>query len=302
MLTRDFFLMGLLGASLVLGGCSAAAPTDDDDATGDDDDDFVDTFLGDGVSTFSAIGDVPYTGGQEDWLEDWLDQHNEANLAPWMIHLGDIKPQLAACNEQAYAAVATILVGLDVPMFIIPGDNEWNDCPDPDQAWAHWSSIFMRFEERWPYAVADVQRQDVREENFAFVRDGVLFVGINLVGGAIHDQDEWDGRFADNLDWLSAQLDAHGDDVGATVLLGHSMIQPVTLPFFDAFAPIAGAWSKPFLYLQGDGHAWIEDNPFDEAPNVLRIQVEGEAAQPVRFDVDPTAETVFAYERYPSGE
>ena len=303
MLTRAFFFLGLLAGSVALVGCpsDSPAPDDDDDAAANDDD-WVDPFLGDGVATFSAIGDVPYTGGQEDWLADWLDQHNDADLAPWMIHLGDIKPQLSSCNEQAYAAVAAILLRLDVPMFIIPGDNEWNDCPDPDQAWADWSSIFMRFEEHWDHPVGDVQRQDVREENFAFVRDGVLFMGINLVGGQIHDQDEWDGRFADNLAWISAQLTTHGDDVGAAVLLGHSMIQPVTLPFFEAFSPIAGAWGKPLLYLQGDGHVWIEDHPFDDAPNVLRIQVEGEAAQPVRFDVDPLADPVFAYERYPFGE
>jgi len=303
MLARDFLASALLGALLLLAACGGEPPADDDAAAADDDDavadDDDDSWLGDGVATFSAIADVPYTGGQEEWLEDFLVQHNEADLAPWMIHLGDIKPQLAACNEQSYASVAAILLTLEVPMFIIPGDNEWNDCPDPDQAWADWSSVFMRFEEHWDEAVADVQRQDVREENFAFVRDGVLFIGINLVGGAIHDQDEWDGRFGDNLAWISAQLATHGDDVGAAVLLGHSMIQPVTLPFFEAFAPIAGAWGKPLLYLQGDGHVWIEDHPFDEAPNVLRIQVDGEAAQPVRFDVDPTADPVFAYDREP---
>ena len=40
----------------------------------------------------------------------------------------------------------------------------------------------MRLDENWSHSL-NVLRQSVREENFAFVQSGVLFMGINLVGG-----------------------------------------------------------------------------------------------------------------------
>ena len=38
-----------------------------------------------------------------------------------------------------------------VGTIIIPGDNEWNDCPDPAKAWAHWVRHFTRFDQRWKH-------------------------------------------------------------------------------------------------------------------------------------------------------
>ncbi len=301
MLARDLLIVGLLGTALLLLNACPSEPVgddDDDDSPSDDDDD---SWSGDGIATFSAIADVPYSVGEEEWLEGHMDEHNALDLAPWMIHLGDIKPGISACAEPVYAQVAAILLRLDRPMYIVPGDNEWNDCPDPDEAWGLWWDQFGYFEEKFTYAPPMTVHDEDRPENFAFVDDGVLFVGINLVGGTVHDQDEWDQRFADDLAWWQAQIDAHGDDVGAAVLLGHAMLQPSTIAFFDAWWPTAAAFEKPVLYLHGDGHVWVDDQPWPDAPNVRRIMLEANAADPVVFTVDPSADEVFTFERNPFG-
>ncbi len=292
---------------LLLGLASAlvACPTDDDDddstaGEADDDDATADPFAGDGIATFSAIGDTPYSADEETSLQLYIEQHNEADLAPWMIHLGDIKPGFASCALGVYAQVAGFLLQMERPVYIVPGDNEWNDCADPDEAWGFWEDQFGAFEEHWDHR-PDTVRQDVRPENFAFVDDGVLFVGINLVGGALHDADEWATRFEQDIAWWQEQIDTHGDDVGAAVMLAHAMPAPNHLDFFDAFRASAAAYGKPVLYLHGDGHVWVHDNPWADAPNVTRVMVEA-PAPPLLVTVDPAAAEVFTFERDPFGE
>ena len=53
------------------------------------------------------------------------------------------------CDDAVYKKVAGILTTAKVPIFIVPDDNEWNDCADPAQAWTLWGKYFMRFEHRW---------------------------------------------------------------------------------------------------------------------------------------------------------
>jgi hypothetical protein len=252
---------------------------------------------GSGVALFSAIGDMPYDEMQAIELQGYIAQLNELDFIPWMIHLGDIKDGKTACNEEVYSQVASYLFEMDRPVYIIPGDNEWNDCADPDEAWGFWDGTFGRFHENWDEHPETVH-QDVRDENFSFVDDGVLFVGINLVGGYFHDAEEWAARFEDDLAWWQTRIDDVGDGVGAAVLLGHALLWPTHTDFFDSFVASAAAWGKPVLYLHGDGHKWVHDNPWPDASNVTRVMVQA-PAPPVLVMVDPSAEEVFTFEQDP---
>ena len=75
---------------------------------------------------FSAMGDVPYSSGEDRLLAQQITALPVAN--EFVIHLGDIKSGLSPCNEQAYIKVQQLLSRSRTPVFIIPGDNEWNDC------------------------------------------------------------------------------------------------------------------------------------------------------------------------------
>ncbi len=239
--------------------------------------------------TFYVMGDVPYVPA-----EDVLLPRQIAELpqdAEFVVHVGDIKGGAPPCEEAVYAKVSGMLSKATPPVFIIPGDNEWNDCidPDPAQAWQYWEQYFMRFDRRWQHDLP-VFRQVEREENFSFVKNHVLFVGINIVGGLVHDATEWQQRHADCLNWVRRNMKQFEPDVTSMVIFGHAKPAAVHKDFFDPFSQDAQQFGKPILHIHGDGHRWIHDRPF-AARNVLRIQVDqGGIAPPLKVTItdDPT--------------
>ncbi len=182
------------------------------------------------------------------------------------------------------------------PVFIIPGDNEWNDCTDPDPAWEHWDKYFMRFDRHWPHRLP-LFRQLEREENFSFVRGNVLFVGLNIVGGRVHDVAEWKRRHGEGLDWVRRNLQRFGSEVSSLVIFGHARPNSTHRDFFEPFSKDAKEFTKPILYIHGDGHRWVYDRPF-AAQNILRVQVDqGGIAPPLKVVVTDHETTPFQFDR-----
>ena len=244
--------------------------------------------------TFFAMGDVPYAPKEDKLLPKQIAELPRE--AEFVIHLGDIKSGATACNEAVYNKVSGMLARSTAPVFIVPGDNEWNDCTRPAQAWEYWEKYFMRFDRRWPHRLR-VFRQLEREENFSFVKGGVLFLGLNIVGGRVHDAAEWKRRHAQNLDWARRNLRQFGDSVSSLVVFGHALPKKIHKDFFDEFVKEAEKFKKPVLYLHGDGHRWIHDRPF-AAKNILRVQVDqGGIAPPVRITVTDHPRDPFRFDR-----
>src|SRR3954471_23361888 len=204
--------------------------------------------------TFSAMGDVPY----EQWENDQLKrQVREIPLeSEFVIHLGDIQKNQheVPCGEAKYELVEKILSRSPRPLFIIPGDNEYNDCINPDEAWSYWVKHLMRFDQRWPTRFR-VFRQLEREENFAFVHNGVLFVSIFLVSGRVHDKEEWNRRHEQDMRWIETTLQIFKDRVSSAVIFSHALPASTLHPMCASrISSAAAAFAKPVLYLQGDGH------------------------------------------------
>lgn len=243
---------------------------------------------------FYAMGDVPYAPAEDVLLPKQIE--NLPGDAEFLIHVGDIKRGLPLCTESVYQKVAGMLGMSEAPVFIIPGDNEWNDCLNPAQAWKYWDQYFMKFDLRWNHGL-EVSRQKIREENFAFVKTGVLFVGLNIVGGKVHDVQEWKLRHAGDLDWVKSNLQQFGNDVSSLVIFGHAKPAKVHNDFFDPFSNVAEEFGKPVLYLHGDGHKWIHDRPF-KAKNILRVEVDqGGIAPPVKVTVTGHPTEPFVFDR-----
>lgn len=246
--------------------------------------------------TFAAMGDGPYDIKDFNRLRHQIGHENRAEKAKFVIHVGDIASGTDALPESRYTRVADILKGSKAPLFIIPGDNEWNDLEDPAIGWDYWVKHYTAFEQHFdvPWAV---ERQDVRRENFAFVLDGVLFVGINLVGGTVHDAEEWRIRQEQDAAWVRDQIESHGRDVRAAVIFGHANPNEKHDGFFDAAVPVIEAFGKPVLYLHGDGHVWQKEKRW-RAPNLWRVQVDkiGEGP-PVRVTVTDKKRKPFDFDR-----
>jgi hypothetical protein len=222
--------------------------------------------------TFSVIADIPYSDSAESLFLGYVDDHNLFSPSEFFVHVGDIKSGTTSCSESRYSTTSDILSQLTVPTFILPGDNEWNDCSNPDAAWDLWESYFTDFEQ--PYCgTPPVEAQAVRHENFAFVSKGVLFVGLNVVGGAVHDSDEWATRLQQDADWVDLQFTQKAGQTRAAVVFGHAGPDSDRDIFFDQFEASSAAFGKPVLYIMGDDHSWEYDNPFSES-NMARITIE----------------------------
>ncbi|HEY7444940.1 MAG TPA: choice-of-anchor D domain-containing protein [Vicinamibacterales bacterium] len=246
--------------------------------------------------SFSAVGDVPYSTSEKAEFQQHMDKHDLYSPADFLVHLGDIKDRDSECSESWYQQMRTYLRSLSIPGFIVPGDNEWNDCTDPTQAWAYWMAHLLAVEQ-FACGLPVIERQEVRPENFAFVKSGVLFIGINKVSGALSSEEK-NTRLQQDGDWVTTQMQTKGREVRATVIFAQAT--PAGEPFESQFRGAAAAFGKPVLYIHGDGHVWMHDNPFPE-PNITRVQVDRGSSEhpPVLVTVTMDAASMFLLNRDP---
>ncbi|HSF16394.1 MAG TPA: Calx-beta domain-containing protein [Vicinamibacteria bacterium] len=244
--------------------------------------------------TFSVIGDVPYSVSEKADFQSHMDNHNLFSPSEFLVHLGDIKSGSTSCVESWYSDMANSMKTLAVPGFIVPGDNEWVDCSNPNQGWAFWVTHLLRLEQNF-CGTPVVEVQTVRTENFAFMKSGVLFVGINKVSGGLSSQEKT-ARLQDDADWVTQQFQTHGGAVRAAVVF--SQADPMDSPFESQFRAASSQFGKQVLFVHGDGHSWIEDHPFPE-PNILRVQVERGDLNAPPVQVTVTASGSFVLERNP---
>ena len=265
-----------LGVLALLAGCATAAPSQDVNAVA----------APSNAVVFAATGDGPR--GPEDW--DLLPQYFAAEKADgrarYMLHTGDLCKGSQPFDVAYSSRVAALYRQSSIPVLFVVGDNEWNDQDDPDASWPIWEKDFSRFHEAYPDA-PKVMRQESYPENMAWLDDGVLFIGINLVGGFMHDVEGWGYRHRANADWVEANLDRHGADAYAVVVFAQAAPDWKHEDFTVPFAATVAAFGKPVLFLHGDHHHWQYEEGW-RAPNLTRIQVDQVTlARPVHIIVSP---------------
>ncbi len=96
--------------------------------------------LGDGDSTsaappehaltFAVVGDLPYNDDQKFALDRYITPRiAEDTSVPFVVHLGDYKGgRKSPCTKAAMIEHQNWMLGLPMPVFYTPGDNEWTDC------------------------------------------------------------------------------------------------------------------------------------------------------------------------------
>lgn len=245
--------------------------------------------------SFSATGCGPYTAEEEPLLERYVDLVNRDGKSAFLVHLGDVVTgKNKRWPESQYTKVANILRKSRLPVLVVLGDNEWNDQEDPVQALQFWDRNFRDFEAHWKPGIA-LAKQSVRKENFAFTSQGVLLVGLNIVGGRVHDAQEWQVRLQQDADWVKEQFTKHATDVRAAVLLAQARPTENHELFFRQLADACRTWKHPVLYLHADGHTWEVEKAW-RAPNLLRVQTDQVGRNPpvlVTVTDDPHEPFVF---------
>jgi hypothetical protein len=256
---------------------------------------FVDLIWAQGETMmFSVVADVPYSTNELVTLQRHVDNHNLYSPALFLMHLGDIKSGSGGCSESTYSGTANILEDSAVPVYVVIGDNEWSDCSNRDQAFAWWNEYFLRFEDNF-CGTPNTDHQSVRQENFAFLSKGVLFIGVNLPNGS---ESGYQTRLQQDADWVTQKFQQYGSQARGAVVVGHAGPGGSRNAFFDPFRQAAASFGKPVLYIHGDGHKWISDSPWPEN-NMSRVQLDRGDKPPVLVTVSTNPGNMFSFNRTP---
>ncbi len=249
---------------------------------------------------FSVMGCGPYTPVAERAIAGYIAAENKEKTSEFMVHVGDIVTGKAKqWKEDQFIKVANLLKEKNrIPTFVVPGDNEWTDHEDPDLAWSWWEKHFTGFDKNWDTsALGPIARQEVRPENFAFTHKGILFVGINKVGGVVYDEEEWRERLKDDGDWVKKQLSDHAA-TNAAVIFAQASAGGKLPDFVKTLAPAAREYVKPVLYIHADIHKWLlEERKW--ADNITRLQLAtvDEKFPPVQVTIDGGSNPSFHFNR-----
>lgn len=239
-----------------------------------------------------------------------------ANLAPgaeFVVHVGDMqKASRTNCDLSHFYQVANVLATGPLPTFVHVGDNDYLDCPDPTTALADYRNTFVGFEGNWTHSLNverwttpelvpmenDVTRQVANPEMFAFLEDGILFLGYTILNMNLDQGEQPDDlfyqRLADSKAWVAMQLkEKKALGIRGVVMFGHAMVSPDIRPFFEDLKDVfmnEGVFS-PVLYIHGDGHDWKINTDLGQNlgwPQLTRIEVDqGAYADPLLFTVAP---------------
>jgi hypothetical protein len=285
---------------------------------------------------FMAIGDMPYTLPGDYAKFDRLIASINAAKPAFTIHVGDIKSGSTQCSDENFKKVFDQFATFDGPLVYTPGDNEWTDCHrqnngsfDPLERLAKIRQMF------YPNPSATlgktamaVESQSVvmkakfatYVENSRFVKNGVMFVQVHVVGSNnnLESRDakaaaEFFERDAANIAWLDDSFaKAKAEGMKAIVISTQANLYDIkqdwpTVPAASGFLRTiqaiergAKSFDKPILFIHGDEHRFVIDRMLGTnlkpIPKTKRLQVYGAAqVHGVRVIVDPDSVGVFGY-------
>ena len=173
------------------------------------------------------------------------------------------------------------------------------DCPQPTQALAYWKEYLLDYETKfWP-APDDwnVTRQEPNyPENFAYVYNRILFIGIDLVGGTVLNNRDWKNREDADLQWIDDQYNLHQGEFDVMVVLGHSdpAIQANAYFFQNFYNNVKNNYKLQVIFINQNltGATWGLTPKYNGINNLMHVVVEGSAWPPMLVQIDTRAGTV----------
>ena len=276
--------------------------------------------------TLAVVGDTPYGAAQVERFPELIADINGDPKVDLVLHVGDIKNGSTRCDDSYFARIAGDFDDFKDPLVYTPGDNEWTDCHRANNGgYLPTERLAAVRETFFPVPGTTIGGRKLRvedqagfPENVVWERSGVVFAALHVVGssnglapwfgGAETPEQkqerlaEVEARTAAALDWIDVAFDrAEAQDAQGVLLamqadteLGGSGFTEIR----ERIADRAAAFDRPVLLVQGDSHRYLVDQPFEEAPNLTRLVVEGETVDEwLRLTVDPKTDAVFSWER-----
>ena len=218
----------------------------------------------------------------------------------FLLHLGDMnRPQWKDCDEKSWQILLDMWLASAIPLFAVPGEDDWTHCDDPDDGWEKWEEYLVGIDQCcWNDhdGSGTVSRQGGEAGNWAFLQNKVLHIGLHLVSGPdIPNMKEWVNRLTDCMDWLLDSTSTFGDTVEVICVFGHSNVNDeANQDFFESFAAAVDAWNLPVLYFHQDDeteYPWTYERNLFGVNNVLRVGIRQKLWPPLRVVIDTAANT-----------
>lgn len=177
--------------------------------------------------------------------------------------------------------------------FLLHIDNDMNDCPNFEHGEEQWTKHFHHLDANWDHDFL-VSRWGNLEESFAFLKNRILFFGLNIVGGYPKSRSEWKSRHAEHLYRVKEIMARQEDDYDIAVLLAHASPRSNHADFFEGeegLASFVKDVQKPFLHLHGDDHVWAETEGAFDVDNYMMVSLDcGAIASPIKVEIDTKKE------------
>ena len=200
--------------------------------------------------------------------------------ADFVVHLGNVNgDEQSQCQEYGFERAAAVLKESPVPVLIIPGDLDWAACGSEEKAtkalnW--WKAYLGKLEDHWDQDLG-VEHDDTVIGNFAFARNGVLFVGITMVDG-FTSPGEATSRLERNVLWTKEKLSRYDSAPGsyrAVVIFGHAPPSDIQGEYFWPMLEQFRKVGRPVLYVHANKNGSFERYaPYDDAMNFSAVQLE----------------------------
>ncbi len=230
-----------------------------------------------GSVTFYVTADGPYN------LEDEKDLLNEMKTltpeASFIVHLGNIqKAEETLCADSEYFQTAAFMKHFPITTFVLPGEEDTDNCPFPKRAFESWKDQFKFFHRHFDHLQSknfEVMSEVDQYENFAILHGGVLFLGMHITGGRVSDRAIHQSRNDYNYKWIDGMIKSKGNDARAIVMLGNARPgEAQNDEFFLQVAQfLATNTDKPIAYIHAGGSTSKVYTPFKDNNQILVIQV-----------------------------
>ncbi len=239
------------------------------------------------IVTFYVTSDSPFDSAAEDRLTK--DLENIPMDSEFVIHLGNIQDaSVSMCPKTRYNDIASVLAESPVPLFIVPGADDWTKCPAPETALSHWMSAFEDFDLKFKHGLP-VKRDRQNPEAFAFLHLGVLFMGLHIVSGPVVDDDDvWVARQKEMLKFYYGIANLNKGNFRSVVLMGNARPSAQQTVFFNTLFSNLKDHHAPIVYIHANerGDEVLQHYPFESRKDILAIGVhDGSSHPPLKITV-----------------
>ena len=293
-----------------------------------------------GQFEFALVADNPYPPEAVPKFERLIDDLNQHADLQWVIHLGDIvagSPVLNDCSDETLESRFELFQRIKAPFLFTPGDNDWQDCRgfDPPERLAFLRTLFFSDPRKSTgRRMMEVESQSADGgfeqfvENAMWVRDGIVFSTIHLIGGsseASPETSQLHGQMVDaGIAWIEKTFE-RAEELGSPAVFMATQADPWLVSgnpgslrrrgWENTLAPRPGlepiypvltrgtiAFGRPVVLAVGDTHIFRVDKPLLSPTtgvgieNFTRVEVFGNPfVHWVRVTVDPQEREVFTF-------